>query len=341
MLDTDDPFALPVQLTEVLRNGRYMLPWKDGSKKSRGFMRTSNLVSAYSDQFALRLWEIGEVLQGVAVDPALYATVLAAKLPEMSKADRRKWVEVFIEHAKEASGGNAASKHGTQRHAAVEELHAGLPIQHHNAGTRQGLSLYAAALKRHGLRALDGMQERIVLVEALEVCGRLDNILTDGTISVIADLKTQRRFWTWLEIKAQQSVYAHGDAMWDAAAGRWVDMPPVSQEVAAILSMPRTEPGEEPRVDIWEVDIVAGWKTAQRAYEVVKDRAMAKSVKPGAWLRPAPPVTEVEVYAARYAAVDTLAEGRALYEEIVSKGLWCDALAESARMAYARVAVPA
>jgi hypothetical protein len=345
-VDADDPFAQPTEaavsdLDNPLRRGRYMLPWKDGSHKGHGFQRVSNLVSAYSDQYALRLWEIGEVLQGLGIDPALYATVLAAKLHEMSKAERRTWTEQFIEHAKEASGGNAASKHGSLQHAAVEELHAGLPVQHHAAGTRRNLALYASALQRHGLKALPGMQERIVLVEELEVCGRLDNILTDGVRSMIADLKTQKRFWTWLEIKAQQATYAHGDAMWDAKLGQWVDMPPVSQEVACILSMPRLEPGEEPHVDVWEVDIVAGWETAKRAREVVLDRALAKSINPGAWLRPAPDATAVERYAARYAAVETFADGRNLYRECLKAGVWCEPLAQAAKQAYARLSVPA
>lgn len=351
---TDDPFALAVESRvaerdTVLSRGRYMLPWKDGSKKSRGFMRVSNLVSAYSDQFGLRMWELGEVLQGVAMAPELYAQLLAARLHEMDKPTRKAWVESFIEHAKEASGGNAGSKFGSQRHAAVETEHAGLPTAHFDPGTRRHLSLYTSALQRHGLTALPGMQERRVLVEELEVVGTLDNILTDtaGTLFV-GDLKTQKRFWTWLEIKAQQATYAHGDAMWDEGKGCWVEMPAVSQEVALVLWMPRPpEPGTEeaigwePHVDIWEVDIVAGWETAKRAYGVVKDRALAKSVKPGAWLRPAPDITEQEQYAARFAAVSTLAEGSALVRECQGKGIYDEILASAARKAYARISVPA
>jgi hypothetical protein len=122
-------------------------------------------------------------------------------------------------------------------------------------------------------------------------------------------------------------------------------MPPVSRETALILWMPRVEAEEqptEPHVDVWEVDTVEGWETAKRAYEVVQDRARAKSAKnPGAWLRPAPPATDVERYAARFAAVETIAEGSKLVKEARDVGVWCEALAESARMAYERIAVPA
>lgn len=365
MTTLDDPFALPAEskVTErdsILSRGRYMLPWRDGSHKTRGFQRVSNLVSAYSDQFGLRMWELGEVLQGVAMNPELYANLLQANLPAMDRATRKAWVEEFIEHAKEASGGNFGSKFGQQRHAVVEAHHAGLPLGYVGADTRRHLSLYAAALKRNGLVALPGMQERRVLVESLEVVGTLDNVLGQAcshnplepcnecfnegwTNPVIADLKTQRKFWTWLEIGAQLACYAHGDAMWDTASGTWVDMPHgIAQDIALVLWMPRETDDGEPRVDVWEVDIVAGWETAQNAYRVVKDRATAKSARnPRAWLRKAPEPTLTEKYAARFAAVDTIAQGRALVAEAKKAGAWSEILAECAREAANRVRVPA
>lgn len=345
----EDPFALPAasRVTDresILRHGRYMLPWKDGTHKSRGFMRVSNLVSAYSDQFALRLWEIGEVLQGVAMDPALYATVLAACLPDMDRVERKAWVERFIEHAKEASGGNRGSKHGTAMHGSVEVLHAGLPYGHFSSGTRRALSLYAAALVRNHLRALPGMQERRVLVESLEVVGTLDNILEDVLTGglYIGDLKTQRKFWTFLEIAAQFACYAHGDAMWDEKAGCWVGMPPVNQDIAMALWVPRRDDGEEPIAEVWEVDIVAGWKTARQALEIVRDRAAAKSEsKPRGWLRAAAPASAYEVWAARFAGVDTVADGRRLVAEAQEAGVWDAAMARAAQAAYDRIVVVA
>lgn len=344
----DDPFALPTTAAvsdrvSIIRGGRYRLPQLDGTHKPGGYQRVSNLVSAYSDQFGLRLWELGEVLQGVAMSHDLFQALLLADLPGMDKPTRRAWVEQFIEHAKEASGGNAAAKHGTERHAAVETHHAGLPLGHLNPHTRRAVGLYASALQRHRLRALPGMQERRVLVESLEVVGTLDNVLADHLGDLyVGDLKTQRRFWTWLEIGAQLACYAHGDAMWDATVGRWVDMPPVSLERALVLWMPRETDDGEPRVDVYTVDIEAGWETARTAYMVVQDRAAAKSVRnPRAWLRPAPPVTATERYAARFLAVETLAEGRALVEEAKAAGVWSWELRDCAQLAHDRLALPA
>lgn len=372
-LDLDDPFAVPAAVKvshrgEIITGGRYRLPHRDGTHKKRGWMRVTNLVSAYSDQFGLRMWEIEQVLLGLAhgatfgdtpeeLITALYAELLGAGLDRMERDERREWVEGFIERCKDASGGNAGAKYGTHRHAVVEAHHTGLPLGYQVPSVRRQLSLYASALVRNKLEALPGMQERRVLIESVDAVGTLDNILhclvTD--ILMIGDLKTQKRFWTWLEIGAQFACYANADAMWDEQTSRWVDMPPVSRDIGLVLWMPRpvcplrdcgqtlpceAHPGPmpEPHVDIYEVDLKAGWATARRAFEVVADRAAARRKdSPRAWLRAAPPPSLTEQYAARFAAVETAAEGSALVAEATQRGVWDATLAECARQAAARV----
>src|SRR4051812_34720308 len=96
----DDPFALPSESAVqerpggLVQRGRYILPNRDGSPRGRktaknpyggkGYQRVTNLVSAFSDQFGLRMWELGEVLQGVATEPELYGVLLEARLDRMS-----------------------------------------------------------------------------------------------------------------------------------------------------------------------------------------------------------------------------------------------------------------
>lgn len=371
----DDPFATPeaVKIShrgEIITGGRYRLPRRDGTHKPYGWMRVTNLVSAYSDQFGLRMWEIEQVLLGLAAgaqltdDPrdlvsVLYAELLAAGLKDRTKAERREWVEAFVERAKGYSGGDIGARHGTHRHAVVEAHHGDLPLGYQGPMTRRQVALYAAALERNKLVAQPGMQERRVLIEALEAVGTLDNILRDllRDVLVIGDLKTTKKFWTWLEIGAQFACYANADAMWDEQAGTWVDMPPVSREVGMVLWMPRPicpepECGQtapcaahpevsrnvEPQVEVYELDLIKGWATARRAFEVVRDRAEAKSLKSErAWLRKAAPVSLTERYAAKFAAVETRAEGSALVAEAQAKGVWDEVLASAAQAAAARL----
>lgn len=365
----DDPFARQVgKREEVIRGGRYRLPNRDGTHHKGGWQRVSNLVGAYSDQFALRLWELEQMAMGVKGDYALYRELMDTDLLVMDKDTRKRWVEDFTERCKKVAGGAEGSVFGINRHTLVEDHHAGLPTGFSNSGSRRHLSLYASALVRNRLMALPGMQERRIMVERLGVVGTFDNILEDldtrheitalgaevqeytqGDL-FIGDLKTQKKFWTFLEIAAQLACYANADAMWDPVAERWVEMPKVSLKLGKVLWMPRVppcalgciktceHPPGEPRVDVYNVDIEKGWKTAQRAYEVVQDRAEAKGKSaPWGWLAPAPGITETERYAALFAAVDSVPEGAALVREVKAKGLWGDVLADCAKRAKERL----
>ena len=121
-------------------------------------------------------------------------------------------------------------------------------------------------------------------------------------------------------------------------------MPKVDLEKAFVLWMPREPATEEeratwiPHVDVYEVDIVAGWETAKLCYAVIQDRAGGKSkTAPRAWLRAARPVSLTEEYAARLAAVETREEGAALVKEIKARGMWDGILAGEAHAAALRL----
>jgi hypothetical protein len=358
-VETLDPFATEAeaapparkQRQEIITGGRYRLPNRDGSHHKGGWQRVSNRVSAFADQFGLRLWEIEQVVLAVKTDPRLIAEIDLPFLTNLPKDERREWIAFFLEKCKAISKGNEGSLFGNTRHAQVEADHESLPIPADDAYARRHLHLYRSALVRNALRAVPGMQERRVLIERMEIIGTLDNILEDLVSDClrIGDLKTQKRFWTWLLVAAQLAAYANGDAMWESAndpenprAGRWVDMPKVDKEIGLILWMPRepVNPEEpwEPHVDVYEVDLVAGLKTLELCALVVADRQAAKQAhNPRAWLRKAPVATETEKYAARFAAVSTVAEGRALVAEARAKGVWSPILEDEAIAAKKRI----
>jgi hypothetical protein len=283
MPDMDDPFAGITEARtkareEIITGGRYRLPNRDGTHKKGGWQRVTNLVAAFSDQFGLRMWEIEQVIKAVAWDHGILdeLMVMVPYLETLEKQAKRDRIEAFLERCKNVAGGAKGSKFGTLRHAQVEAMHEDrLPAGATDAHARKQLHLYRAALTRHRLRAVEGMQERRILIEQLGAIGTCDNVLEDLSVGLlgIGDLKSQRRFWTWLEVSAQFASYAHGDAMWEPSekggrSGRWVDMPKVRLDIAYILHMPRETldaegsfvPGD--RVDIYEVDIVRGWQIA-------------------------------------------------------------------------------
>lgn len=353
-----DPFATAEDVAgagianrrqQIITAGRYRLPNRDGSDHKGGWQRVTTLVKAITDQFSLRIWEIEQVMVALHIDPDGVSRDLRSTLVALQGQDygtRRGEIEAFTDRCKAIAGGSAGSKFGNARHELVEADHLKLPLPAADAFAREHLSLFKLSLDRNDLDRVPEMAERRVMVERFNAVGTLDAILCDRRTGFyhVGDLKTQKKFWTWLEIAAQMACYAHADAMWvptdpqDQRAGHWIDMPPVSRSVAMVPWMPREHPSGQPEVDVYEVDIEAGWKTAQLCYEVIQDRRGGKSAKePRAWLRKAAPMTDMQRYAALFSTVQTREEGSRLVEECKRRGIWNVVMIEEAQMALKRI----
>lgn len=344
-----DPFATTTDITVVkkwgeVHNGRYhmppvdemqaYLPGYDGKHKPRGYMRTTNLVSAYSDQRALQEWQIEMGLRGLAERFDLYERL--KMMPE--DATRKDYVK-FFEQAKEVAKADEGARRGTARHDMMQLwLERGI-----GRGTPDMLSQLDAfheAERAHYLKSVVGLTERIVVCEPLECSGRFDDVVKDYTTGElkIRDLKTQKAFWSVLEVRAQLAVYANATAMWDDKQCCYVNPPRMSLESGIIFWMPTKMPESGPLVSVLEVDLVAGWKTAERAYEVVKDRSEARSKQALTTLARAVPLPTVELYARLLRDVETIEQGSALVREATERGVWCAELAAVARASADRLA---
>lgn len=342
----DDPDK-PTRGDRWLTGGRYRYPNRDGSHHKGGWTRTTNITGAISDAFGLRDWELRNLLCGIAIDPSIYADAVALAAGK-ANADLKPYmdqVHALLDRAKEVAGGNAGSDHGNREHLMVEAFHKDLPHEM-DADQQVRLALYRQAMRDAQLAPVPGMQERRVMLEAYNVCGTLDNVLRCLRYGVdyVGDLKSQRRFWSWMEVEAQEGGYANADAMWEADGdgGRWVDMPAVDRDRAVVLWVPRPDPesGEGPRAEVLQVDIERGWSTFKLAHAVYTRRAEAKSARQAvsglAWT-PAPPVARVEWYSRLIGAVESREEGSRLVAEARAAGVWCDALADVARIVAQRL----
>ncbi len=354
-MSTDPFMTLPSQVVpgpQMVTAGRYRLPNRDGSAHKGGWTRATNLASAISDTKALGDWECRMTLLGVREAlvglytvgpmqlPPELATLCSIPIDELEPGQIRSELMQLVGTFKALAKAELGATRGNLAHKMVEHHHAGIPNPDGvPPETLEKLPSYVERLQVHKLQALPGMQERQVMVESLNVVGTLDNILRDllrthveqELHDHIADLKTQKRFWSWLEIACQLSLYAHGDAMWDARAARWVDMPPVNQEQALVAWMPWEHPTENPQVDIYAVDIVKGWKAVQVAHEVYGLRSAAKAKgDPWGWLRPVPRIGLVEAYGARLRDVSTRAEASKVFQEASAAGAWGEELEQVA-----------
>ena len=356
----DDPFATAEEgapgthmadRKRIITGGRYRLPRRDGSHKPYGWMRVTNLASAVSDQKKLQEWEIRTDLEGLHADPDLFARMVSyldTTTPE-SRATQahRDQMAKFAEQAKEAGKGNVGSQWGTARHEDWEALQVAGPSAL-TVPDWQRVQAVGMALAQAQLRPVPGWQEQRVLVEEFEAVGTLDNVLEclrTGLLH-IGDLKTHKKFWTFLEVEAQEALYANADARWvpessaDPTVGRWEDMIPVDRSLGVVMWLPRVREDGTPEVEVKGVDLERGLATARLCLQVVRQRAVAKSkrmpLSGWGWLD-MPTARRIERYSRAFATVETVEDGRRLTREAMGEGCWGPELQESARKAAQRI----
>jgi hypothetical protein len=317
----------PEKIYGHVYNGRYYLPdaedplaWQPGSFGARpfprGYMRTSNLIGAYSELRGLMMWEEKQILIGLLERPDLYAALSVLprdKEGQFSYPDSMS----ITQQAMSAAKADRWSVMGTAYHKALEvRLTSGQLI-----GTpeiRDGILALEGMLRAALLKPVPSLAERIVVNNTVRVAGRFDVPVMDmrepTEVLRMADLKTKRkRFWSVLEQRAQLAVYAYADAMWDPERMCYVPLPNFDLREGVILHLPQ---GGGP-LDLLRMDLIAGWTTARRAREVVDDRAQAKSEPYLRTLR-IPPILLDTPHAvrARFALCETLEEGSAVLMQV-------------------------
>ena len=308
----DDPFATPedtkkAKRDQIITGGRYRLPRRDGSHKPYGWMRMTNLVGAFSDQKQLQAWEMRTALAGLASSPELYAELCALILRVGMEASEIKAAQDAIldiaERAKDAAGGGRGRERGNRIHDITECEWREIPYVATDS-ERHLVRLFSKALADARLVPVKGMQERIVLLERYEACGKLHTLLRDlgSDLHHIGDTKTQKKFWTWLEVEAQLAGYACSDAVWNAETCAWEAWPyEVEQTRGAVLWCPEpTEDCPEPFVQVRRVDLERGRDTLEHAYgNVIRRQAAGRKrqeVSGHEWEQ-VRPVAPVERYA--------------------------------------------
>jgi hypothetical protein len=163
------------------------------------------------------------------------------------------------------------------------------------------------ALARHYLAPVPGWTERRVCNPEFHAIGTLDmavECLLTGQRGIL-DLKTQRAFWSYLEICGQQEGYDSAEWYWEGpedARGGWIKAPRwdltgtengefPGRRVALLAHMPQEPgPGQLP-VEIHEVDLSFGRDVLKCAAENVRLRSIGASKAAGrrvGALRPTP-----------------------------------------------------
>jgi hypothetical protein len=257
--------------------GRYHFPDPPGFQRSKdqapGWMRMTNLASAFSDQIRLQKWRERMILLGLREHEVLFDELAAKPIETMEPSDAKAWLEEHANRAAAVARGDHGSRRGTARHIMLQTyLEAGVIV-----GTRSmrlQMESLLEALDRHHLEFLPGMSERRVCNTAFLAMGTLDaGVLCQRTGQEgILDLKTAKEFWSYQEAAGQQEGYDSADWMWEGppnSSGRWVRPPrwtllgsvrgPAPGKRVALLAHMPQEPGpNQLPVEIHEVDLSYG-----------------------------------------------------------------------------------
>jgi len=312
----------PAEPEYGVRAGRYRFPPPPGMQPSpNGWMRMSNLVSAFSDQRALQLWLERVTLLGLLAHEGVIFDELAA-LPDHELTDEK--LAETAERARTAAGGDKGARKGTARHLTLSGY---LETGEINGHRRMRLQMedLLEEMDRHDLEFVPGWSERVVWHPiAGGTMGRLDaRVLCRRTGQVgIMDLKTEKgnpktgRFWTYQEKAAQQCGYDSAAWVWEGPegpGGRWAPYNPmpdadwfVARDESGVVTRrgfnePANTligrdggmcagkrvailahmPSDGGRVQLHEVDLEYGAQVLSVAAQVVNLRSRGKSVTQG------------------------------------------------------------
>jgi hypothetical protein len=350
---TADSFGPDVEDPARITAGRYRLPaltiHRDAlgrieriethglTSKKGGRQRVTNRVKAIGDSRALDLWHQRMIIYGLVKRPDLY-DLSCATVATLSGEDQVKQLKAELESLAErilvGAGADEGANLGTAFHGFTEAQDLGM-IHYARKRWHGKLDNYRTGLEAQGLEVIPEYVERKVVIERYNLAGTLDRILLDQVTGGlrIGDLKSQKKFWTWLEINAQMAAYAMADAMWDARKLCFVEMPAVAQDLAVVAWMPVEHTDAQltgdgsggDNVDFFDVDLERGREALELCEKIDGMRSQVRSAAQ-TWglLRPAPAMKATEAFARRLGGVSSLAEGSAVWAEVQKAGLSMD-----------------
>lgn len=254
---------------------RYRLPHPE-TGKAGGFTRATTFAKSISDTFALNQWALRMGGDGLVMRPDL--------LMALASTSEAREKNKIMEQAKEAAGAKVGANLGTALHAFSEAIDRGetpnIPPPY-----RPHMTAYTALMDQYGLEVVE--IEKIVLCQTYDIAGTLDRIVRftrdvevdlvgggtytfkKGTLAIL-DLKTGKDLsYGWLEISIQLAIYAQAEHLWDKETLTWSPMyPEIDKEVALVVHLPATAPGETVKATMYAVDVSAGWSNADLCAQV-------------------------------------------------------------------------
>ena len=259
----------PQQEVRRDRWGRYQVLPPRGDKPV-GYTRATTIAKILDDSSSLMAWNSRMTAIGLGLRPDLVA--LVATTPH----DDKKTLDSLVKRASEAGGATVRRDLGTAVHGLLERrlkdpsFVAPDPYQ-------ADIEAVLSALADAGLSFVDGMTERIVVNDEIEVAGTFDLLLTDGQDIFVSDLKTGSSVkYGGLGFAIQLSIYANASNLYTQGAAKDGSedvrdpMPNVSKSAGIVI---HCQPGSGLAELHW-LDLEAGTEALHTALEVRRLRKL-------------------------------------------------------------------
>jgi len=309
--------------------GRYVLP-DPATGRRASWTRATTLKDALKDKEGLIGYKQRYAAVGLARMPhladrvqALHEEVLSYGKDWRAAAPAKDALKDVLAELHHAAGGDEGSERGTQAHTLTEYADAGRLSEVHFLATESELADLQAYLDRCDqagiVRPVEWI-ERIVLNLEVRSAGTFDRLvyLADGRL-VCADVKSQKDFdFGFLDAAAQMGQYVNADAMWVDETRSWEPLPANLDRTVGIVMH---TPVGKATCDLYELDLVEGWESAQLAYQVREKRAKGKAM---GWPYTPPRAASGDRVLTLIAGAhhpDALA---ALWRDLDPKGQWTD-----------------
>jgi hypothetical protein len=247
----------------------------DGGGKPIPYTRASSAAKTVEDTYNLELWARRGHAYGFAHDASLIARVLAiGGNPATWDQTAKSAVDKIVVAAAAVAQAHKGADIGSAVHTLTERRDRGEQVE---AGPYQpDLDAYTNALIAAGLTVVD-IECRMVC-DSLLMAGTADRIVKDSSgRHFIADIKTGATVdYGALGWAAQLAAYAHS-RLYDIDTGTRLATPNLDKTTGYICHLP----AGQGRCDLYEIDLVAGYRAAELANEIRNIRRDAKR-----WITP-------------------------------------------------------
>ena len=238
------------------RWGRYLITTRNGKQTS--FPRVTTIAKCLDDEGALTAWKGRMTATGLVQRNDLLVAASAA-------LDDRNSLDRIVQQAIEAAGASSKANIGTALHQLTQQLDLGnkpaiLP------GLQADVDAYLAGIIQHGVVIDPRLVEVLLVNEKYEYAGTADRIarFSSRKRKQIFDLKTGNIEYAINAIAVQMAMYANAEYIYNWQTKEQTPMPDIDKTRGVIIHLP----AGQGRLDLYELDLVAGWEAAQMAMDV-------------------------------------------------------------------------